>query len=280
MRKLEPPQFTALEVFQLCNSVMNDNEAQQRMRDAEPRIVECDETFRVAAEGKQLYTLDKDQFLIANVAAEEMKKAYTQRMARSKSVGRPVYDKLKAASSICPLCDVGIVSTLDHHLPKSGYPALALNPMNLVPACADCNKKKLDRAPSTAEEEGFHPYYDDLDDEHWLKARIEPQGMGVVRFYVDAPDVWESSQAARVKFYFDQLNLGYLYSANAAAQMSDIRHHLIKLLDSVGAGEVRAYLRDEELTRSRSRLNSWQLATYAALADSDWYCAGGFKGDL
>ena len=58
--------------------------------------------------------------------------------------GRKYYDKIKAIPkySKCPFCGVGIVSTLDHYLPKTKYPTYALTPVNLIACCADCNKNK------------------------------------------------------------------------------------------------------------------------------------------
>ncbi len=58
---------------------------------------------------------------------------------------------------VCPACDEssfytvargGIRAEIDHFLPKSAYPHLAIHPFNLVPLCHDCNSwTKGDRDP-------------------------------------------------------------------------------------------------------------------------------------
>ncbi|WP_053161421.1 HNH endonuclease [Streptomyces caatingaensis] len=66
------------------------------------------------------------------------------------------------ANELCPLCGISKVTTIDHQLLKGRYPLLAVVPVNLVPACRDCNTGKGEEAPATAEDQPLHPYYDDL----------------------------------------------------------------------------------------------------------------------
>jgi hypothetical protein len=78
-----------------------------------------------------------------STSATQLKNLYDDNFARARSTGRPIYDRIMAAAprSICPLCKLRTVSTLDHFLPKATYPLLAVTPLNLVPCCSDCNKK-------------------------------------------------------------------------------------------------------------------------------------------
>ena len=41
------------------------------------------------------------------------------------------------------MCHTSEVDTLDHYLPKSKYPSLSINPLNLIPICNKCNKTKV-----------------------------------------------------------------------------------------------------------------------------------------
>ena len=101
-----------------------------------------------------------------------MIKVYTNRMAKEGAPGRPVYNALKLAARRCPLCGHRDVSTLDHYLPKTAFPLLCVTPSNLVPACSDCNKVKSDALPATAADQTLHPYFDDADQDAWLKAEV------------------------------------------------------------------------------------------------------------
>ena len=119
-----------------------------------------------------------------------MEKVYTDRMAKEKVPGRPVYDRLKASQDICPFCGQRVVSQLDHYLPKANFPVLSVVPYNLVPSCSDCNKSKLSDVPNSEEEQIFHPYYDDVTTEQWLFAEVVEGTEVTLCFYVEAPDAW------------------------------------------------------------------------------------------
>lgn len=54
------------------------------------------------------------------------------------------------------------VSTLDHVLPKTLFPSLAVTPLNLVGSWKDCNKAKLAAAPSNTSYAVLHPYFEDI----------------------------------------------------------------------------------------------------------------------
>ena len=170
------------------------------------------------------------------------------------------------------------MSTLDHHLPKARYPALAVTPINLVPACADCNRAKTDSIAKTREEQSLHPYFDDVEDESWLEAEVVEGAPAALRFYVRPPDTWDELKIGRVRYHFRLFNLAALYASHAAEELVGIRYRLTTLLDcGGGAGAVREHLQEEAESRGAIKANSWQAAVYKALANCDWYCDGGFK---
>jgi hypothetical protein len=148
------------------------------------RVRECAERFAAAARRAALHELDQLGFgpyeeserkLLADV--------YNNRIVGSvPSFGRVLYEKLLNLVEVCPLCRVGRVRTIDHHLPKSLFPYLAVVPDNLVPACSDCNKAKGNTAPFRNDEQTLHPYFDDIGDQRWLAARVIEQTPAVLEF--------------------------------------------------------------------------------------------------
>lgn len=48
----------------------------------------------------------------------------------------------KFYKSTCPYCTISRANTIEHILPKGLYPEFAINVLNLIPACSDCNSKK------------------------------------------------------------------------------------------------------------------------------------------
>lgn len=85
---------------------------------------------------------------------------YTSKFVPDGRPGRPTYTAIlqSAYRGRCALCGQLPVSTIDHYLPKSKFPAFAVFPRNMVPACERCNFIKL----TTSDRLTLHPYYDDV----------------------------------------------------------------------------------------------------------------------
>jgi hypothetical protein len=165
---------------------------------------------------------------------------------------------------------------LDHHLPKSRYPALAVAPLNLIPACMDCNKAKLERIPHSSAEETLHPYFDNVEDDEWLHAAVIQSVPAAVVFYPEPPAAWGAVMAARVVGHFSVFGLARLYGVQAAVELQNIRFHLGRLLTEAGPAGVRAHLIVVAQSCEQASVNSWQTAMYKALAASDWFVSGEF----
>ena len=95
-------------------------------------------------------------------------------------------------------------------------------------------------------------------------------------FHVIGVDEWDDVLNARIVHQFDLLGLAGLYSSQAARETTDIRQNLQRHFDYDGAAAVRTELEYQWESRQENRVNSWQTATYEALAESDWFCDGGF----
>lgn len=68
---------------------------------------------------------------------------------------------LQNENSTCPICGAH-ADTLDHVLPKTKYTQYAITPINLVPLCGRCNRKKGETIYSkNVGEVVFHPYFND-----------------------------------------------------------------------------------------------------------------------
>ncbi|HEX8549929.1 MAG TPA: hypothetical protein VF681_00100 [Abditibacteriaceae bacterium] len=150
-------------------------------------------------------------------------------------------------------------------------------PINLVPSCADCNKEKLSHVPEQRNQQLFHPYFDRLPREKWLNALIEYSDAGpIVLFEAQPPSSWDALLASRVVNHFEQLKLGSLYSIHGTAEIPGIRARLQKLLDTNGPTGVKEHLEEEWRTRASDNPNSWQAATYEALARDSTFYGGSF----
>ncbi|MNG26847.1 hypothetical protein D3C84_1118860 [compost metagenome] len=97
-----------------------------------------------------------------------------------------------------------------------------------------------------------------------------------MKFRVETPGLWTQQLANRVEQYFDSLSLGDLYSAEAAEELSSIRHQLKGIYAGEGIQGVREELLARYESASVARLNGWRAATYQSFAENDWFCDGGF----
>lgn len=278
MIKLDPPDLDAGNVFALCISRVRDPALKARLESIAPVVVQASDTYANLADQVRLHEFVREAIIAGVVKTSEMEAVYTQRMVPKTAPGRAIYDVLmsQARAGKCPLCAQRDASTLDHHLPKAHYPVLAVTPLNLVPSCKDCNRAKLASLPTQANEETLHPYFDDIDSDRWLFASVQTTAPASLTFFVDPPDHWDATLAARMLLHFETLGLGELYAAQGADELLNVRHQLRTIHDSGGAETVR----NELLARAESaravRINGWRVSAFEAFAESDWFCDGGF----
>jgi hypothetical protein len=273
MLRIAMPNYSAADVYESCTRGVSDSDRRGRFDASESGIERADKLFRNAGGAGTFRDLMQGDFALSDASAEDMKWLYERRLVGARAAGG-IYDVIFDSSpyGLCPLCGRGDVSTLDHYLPKATYPALAVNPVNLIPACADCNKRK-----SSLVEDTLHPYFDDVQNEQWLRAEIIEGAAPVAQYFVDAPSRWPDKFVRRVTCHFKMFNLWERYSIWAAREISGLRIRLDGLPEEDKASEARTYLTRETIRWRADCLNSWQSALYAALAESDWYCCGGFK---
>lgn len=278
MRKLPKPAFSVDDVVDDCVSSVQSQDLKKRLRKAKPRIAMAAQSYDSRGALGELYLIAGGDG-VDEVMAAEMEKLYRQTFVKSKRT-RPIYASLKKAcrNDICPLCGQRTVHQLDHYLPVSLHPALAVTPINLVPACAECNKVKSAHGPVNASEQTLHPYFDDLTDVRWLFADIAQTQPLSILFRASPVAGLSPVLTSRITWHFDMFNLGELYASHAAEELSNIRYGLFL----VGAGanaenDLRLHLQREAQSRHVLYRNSWQTAMYEALAQSEWFCNGGYR---
>jgi hypothetical protein len=277
MWNIDRPTTTAGDAFETSISRIADLALKTRLAGITANIVDAETQYTAAANNGELHTFPAAE-TIGPVTKAELVGIYDYRMAKKGAPGRAIYDALLVVPEHgrCPFCGQRRVATLDHHLPKSSYPVLAVTPVNLVPACRDCNSEKLSIAPAGADQVFLHPYFDRVDDERWLVASVVNSSPPTVSFSIDPTALPNALVRARVKYHFDQLKLATLYSAHAAEELAGIRGQLRCLFKGGGTAAVKLHLADNANSHETARRNSWQTAMYRAIEVSESYCGGGF----
>lgn len=278
MWTIEKPVISAIKTFDTCVAGISTADLKQRMQDIRENIEAGETTFDDAAAASSLHLIASADHVGA-VTAKEMEKLYDRHMARNRSCGRAIYDRLMIAAEndMCPFCGHRTVSTLDHSLPKADHPTFAVTPINLIPCCKDCNHAKGTQSPATEEDQLVNAYYDDVTTDRWLYAEIIEVFPPAARFFVEAPVDWEEEIATRVENHFTKLNLAKLYASQGGRQFQNMRGALGEVYDAAGFDAVREDLERRFRSCRDVMVNSWEGALYQAAAASDWYCNGGFR---
>lgn len=275
MWTIRQPKIPAEEAFRTCVTGMRDATTRERFAAVEDAVIDADVKFQEKAETGDCEDLEASDFALPSV---DMPWLYRERLVKAVE-GRRLYDCLKklAPGKKCPLCGHGVVKTLDHHLAKHRYHALAVNPLNLVPACRDCNTEKLD-----CDDDTLNPYFDDVRDQ-WLYARLiqgPPGEPPTVEFFVDFPDNWPDRLRKRVENHFRVFQLAERFEVAAGSELTSIVYTLRRIWDEERADGVRRHLLDLARGARLMAANTWQAALFDGLAASHWYCDGGFRTGL
>jgi 5-methylcytosine-specific restriction endonuclease McrA len=278
MRKINKPTFKVIEVLDDCIDNMRESDLKTEIISSKAIFTDAEILFEKNKITNELHKIPHNKIISKTLNAEELKDIYTSRLVNKNNIGRKYYDSifLSAPNGKCPYCAQRIVRTLDHYLPKSKYPIYSITPVNLVPSCSDCNKDKLIDTPTKEEEETLHPYYDDVENESWLKLKIISQKPLTVEYFVSPPTTWNTLLVRRTEFHFKSYSLNILYCIHALEEFENIKNQIIQLFNSSGSVGLKQHLLDCFQSRQIANKNSWQTAFYEGLANDSNFTNGEF----
>lgn len=294
MLPMPKPALDAETVYTTCTATARPKSIRPHLQQLTADLNDAAARYDTAAAGQGLHTLgdlqhqpdgkpDKQPGIKkpkpkAGGLNTHLEAAYTNRLVPEKSPGHGFYRQLmeEAPDGRCPLCSQGVADTLDHQLPKAVYPLLAVVPVNLVPACRDCNFHKGDQAPATAKDQTLHPYYDhNVHDYTWLVARIIEPPKPSITFHVEPPPDMPPTLAARVRLHFTTLRIARLYNPQAGPAVRTLSLNLRRW--KLPSSQVPQHLLELAEDAAAENPNSWQTALYTALASNAWYTQGGYE---
>lgn len=285
MRNLTLPTLKAETIFEDCVSSVGSIAKQAEFRRAKHLIEKAESDYLIAARSHVLFQLpaspgDNDIILFGKLLKRDVKGLYSDQMVPAKKAARHHYDKLVVSSPQrrCPFCGFGRATTLDHFLNKADYPWLAIVPINLVPACKDCNHGKSTSRALSANDQVLHPYFEgsELTNDQWLFASVIQSTPLAIDYRVEPPLKWDSALRLRVERHFLDFDLKARFSVEAATELGPLRFTLKSLGALAGRVGVRQHLEAVAAGERESFKNSWKTALYQALAKSDWYIDGGY----
>ncbi|MBB5143712.1 HNH endonuclease [Desulfovibrio intestinalis] len=281
MLKFVTPQYTNANVLSLCEQgIHNTNHLHGRFHACHERLLELGEEYISCAEQEDLYTLNAfpvgvipEPPVVGTLTKNECEKLYTHYFAKNNKPARIVYDTLLAAAAgKCPYCcGIGNPSNLDHYLPKTHYPQFSILPLNLVPACRDCNMgSKANSYAMTRGAQVFHPYFDDdcYTTEQWLFAQYiagKDSNPSVIDYNVIPPAHWNRDQKQRVEMHFKTFNLRLRFSRVASSCLNDYLSQIKRLYSHIGDFEESKRIIVQPIIDKIPEVNHWKKSMCIAL---------------
>ena len=267
MKLLPKPELAkgASEIYAECVNSFRDNMKREKLIRCQPLVQTDSQNY------ENLIPMHIEDFqtssLPANVTADDLVNVYKQKFAKEKTPGREYYNQLLASTQcgICPICGSSLATTLDHYLPKSKFPTLAVTPSNLIPCCSDCNKNKGSNTDTHSGGLPLHIYFDDprLTKEIWLYADVSEAY--VISFYVQCPLDWEHDLQSRVRKHFSLYGLEKTYCKLAGNELVNLAYCLNTLLVDCGEEELKIQISLLRKSFENTDLNSWKSALFRCL---------------
>lgn len=271
MRHIEKPDYAVSDIVKCCTDSMKKTEAQLPLIEAYnaaiPELEQYDIVYRQAMEKGEVYTLTPHQKVTNDIGKEQMEALYSKQFVKNSGPRALYYDRIMAGARnhICPYCAERDVSTLDHFLPKAHFPKLAVNALNLIPSCTDCNKEKLSTIFSKAEDVPLHPYYDNVQNTAWLFASFKSNNICSIVFDAKHDDpLLEKRLQIHMKYY----KLTRLYQIKVAEECRAYQMAWNKLLQSSGGkSALLEMLKCIYNSAYYNEINSWRTALYRAMVE-------------
>lgn len=286
MRRLNKPNLTQAAVYAACVQGIGDVNVRAKFNAIAQQVTQNELVYDQLASTGQIHQWVSHTRGANHVAAlgqvtrGEFKQLYKNHMVHAGKPARPIYDQIRmsAPNNICPYCGFGSVETVDHFLPKGRYSPLSVLPLNLVPACRDCNVGKLDSV-ITAANDHSHPYYEQqcVVEDEWLYASIVQTQIPYVEFVSAVPATWPVDVSHRVTNHFQEFDLPRRFSIQASERLVYFASVIQGMRADGAEGMVALTLQQQAQAELVAHgVNSWQSALAKTVANDAWFHVVGY----
>lgn len=280
MLRLSEPAHSFSETLEQCILGMAESASLRRkLSDGLTGLLAAADRYAAAASQGALWEIapflgESEHAVVADLTKSDLVKAYEQYFVPEVKVARRIYNSImSAAQEKCPFCGgIGTPRNLDHYLPKAFFPQFSVLPINLIPACRDCNTDgKSSRFSNTPGNQPLQPYKDPSKffDEQWVFAayhRAVDGGPGRFDYFVDAPTSWSEVDQERAKSHFKNFDLNKRYSIKAAEHLGTVLEQMDRMQSrGLGNDDINEILLQPGVEKAPFA-NHWQKGMYQALA--------------
>jgi hypothetical protein len=207
----------------------------------------------------------------------DMRWFYENRL-RDSVPGRELWQEIVGLGGrLCPLCHLGRPRTLEHSFPQATHPRLAVEPLNLVPACRDCNSERNVGHGSIT----ISPYFDHwVKDFSWLRAEVldfsHPEDL---LFTVNRHPSFSAEQWDALQQFVSDVKLLDRYVGLAIEDYSEFVASLKIVFQLPSPADIESLLLEKVTSHLASYgINRWQTAAFEAWSRAassiDWVSLG------
>lgn len=288
MKKLNYPLYDFEDVLNVCADGMKQIKEKTTFQSIIPNFVNLGLEYEQLTQNGELYNFPRieeitnETVVVPPLTKSKLVNLYLNNLRNKEKPARTIYELLLAsANEKCPFCgDIGRPRNLDHFLPLTYYPQFSVMPLNLIPACRDCNMgEKGDGFAVHAADQILHPYLDKdiFYEQQWVHARYinDADADGAMEYYVQPPARWREVDKERVNKHFNDFDLARRYGIEAGKHLSELidqRNSFYKVmrgkipLDETAQALVQVLF--TPIIEGETFANHWKKVMYVALSMS------------
>ena len=149
-----------------------------------------------------------------------------------------VYDN--RVKKTCQYCTINTANTLDHIIPKEEYSEFAVNPLNLVPACSECNGYKGEYWRDGGRRLFLNLYTDILPDEQYLFVNfIFDTDVIETKFNLDNRNGIDIHLFNLISSHFSRMHLLSRFSIKSSDIISELTNLIISSKPKLGEEDIK-----------------------------------------
>lgn len=265
--------------FQLFHEAVGrkgNGDAKIALQNIEDKVKGSYETYQKAFENKQVHLLTQTDLYLPN-EQQLLKDLYGSKAKVVKEVRKWIDEHNKRTYlRKCPYCTLSRANTTEHILPKEKYPEYAIDALNLLPCCSDCNSLKGEKV----RDENGNPliinfYYHQLPEVQYLFVRLIEDKNGCIDFeyYLDNPtQAVDKSMFQLIQNHFEKLGLLSKFEEEAVVNYTEIENRLKSSAFECGVEKCLKDLENNALEDAKEYgRNHWKVILKLSLAESKWY---------
>lgn len=265
MRCIRPPGLDAVDEYRQISASRRPTDRRERLLQATPAVVNSYGTYRDTPTALVVLT----PVNTSPATADDLRGNYeSQSQAKTRFRGAILAHN---AGGRCCFCSYRPASTLDHYLPRASYPEFSVLPLNVAPACWECNHAKGD--DYLREDTGpafLHAYLDQgLTGIRFLFGELAiVAGEPMINYYVDPPEDLPDELGLRIRSHFAELDLAKHYLYEAINELNERRQAVASMWEA-GADVVVVqdyFRREADSVGAASGANHWRFVLLEALA--------------